>query len=196
MTMNAIETPPDTFHWLGEINKASAVMVVEQAIVPAALGATIAATIAKVIAAGNQPHAARPGDYLLLETALIEAGGPDVTRVHAGRSRQDIGATLGCLFLRDDLLAVLDALNAARDALLTLAEAHTDAIIPAYTWGVQAQPTTFGHWLSAHAAALNRAAEPFLSNLRPRQSLPPGRGCAWHLEFSRQSSPPCRTARL
>ena len=111
MTMNAIEAPPDTFHWLGEINKASAVMVVEQSIVPAALGATIAETIAKVIAAGNQLHAARPGDYLLLEAALIEAGGPDVTRVHSGRSRQDIGATLGCLYLRDDLLAVLKALT-------------------------------------------------------------------------------------
>jgi hypothetical protein len=28
MTMNAIEAPPDTFHWLGEINKASAVEVI------------------------------------------------------------------------------------------------------------------------------------------------------------------------
>jgi argininosuccinate lyase len=161
MTMNAIEVPADTFHWLGEINKASAVMVVEQSIVPATLGATIAETIAKVIVEGNQPNAARPGDYLLLEAVLIEAGGPDVTRVHSGRSRQDIGATLGCLYLRDDLLAVLDALNTARDALLTLAEAHADAIIPAYTWGVQAQPTSFGHWLSAYAAALTRAAERF-----------------------------------
>ena len=122
MTMNAIEAPPDTFHWLGEINKASAVMVVEQSIVPAALGATIAATIAKVIAAGNQPHAARPGDYLLLEAALIEAGGPDVTRVHSGRSRQDIGATLGCLYLRDDLLAAQQV--AAHD--LDLARARDD----------------------------------------------------------------------
>jgi argininosuccinate lyase len=50
-------------------------------------------------------------------------------------------------------------LNGARAALLSLAEAHADAIIPAYTWGVQAQPTSFGHWLGAYAAALARAAE-------------------------------------
>ena len=157
--MKSVELPVDTFHWLGEINKASAVMVVEQAIVPATLGVRIADAIAKVIAAGHQPNASRPDDYLMLEAALIEAGGPDVTRVHSGRSRQDIGATIGRLYLRDDLLVVLEALYHARDALLTLAESHADAIIPAYTWGVQAQPTTFGHWLGAYAAALTRAAE-------------------------------------
>src|SRR5262245_56140574 len=91
----ARETPPDAFHWLGEINKASAVMVVEQAIVPASLGIRIATAITQVLSAGQQPNAPRPHDYLIVEAALIEAGGPDVTRVHAGRSRQDIGATCG-----------------------------------------------------------------------------------------------------
>lgn len=159
MESDVTAPPADAFHWLGEINKASAVMVVEQSIVPEALGAHIAAAITQVIVAGNEPNAPRSSDYLTLEAALIDAGGPDVTRVHSGRSRQDIGATFGRLFLRDDLLATLARLNAARDALLTLAEAHADAIIPAYTWGVQAQPTSFGHWLGAYAAALTRAAE-------------------------------------
>ena len=95
MKIETIANSPDAFHWLGEINKASAVMVVEQTIVPASLGAHIAEAITEVIAAGNQPDAPRPGDYLILEAALSEAGGPDVTRVHSGRSRQDISATFG-----------------------------------------------------------------------------------------------------
>ena len=150
---------PDAFHWLAEINKASAVMVVEQGIVPPSLAAPIAKAIATVIANGARPGADRPGDYLALEALLIEAGGPDVTRVHSGRSRQDIGATFIRLFLRNDLLVLLDSLNQARDAVLSLAERDPDAIVPAYTWGVQAQPTSFGHWLGAYEAALARSAE-------------------------------------
>lgn len=149
----------DAFYWLCEINKVSAVMTVERGIVPRSLAAPIAHAIAEVIAAGAKPGAERPGDYLKMEALLVAAGGPDVTRVHSGRSRQDINATFGRLFLREDLLATLAALNGARDALLTLAEAHADAIIPAYTWGVQAQPTAFGHFLGAYAAARARTAE-------------------------------------
>jgi argininosuccinate lyase len=154
-------TSPDPFHWLGEINKASAVMVVEEGIVPESLAPPIVRAIETVIADGAKPGAERPGDYLALEAMLIAAGGPDVTRVHSGRSRQDINATFGRLYLRDDLLATLDALNLARAALLTLAATYPDAIIPAYTWGVQAQPTTLGHWLGAFEAALARSAERF-----------------------------------
>ena len=154
-------TIPDPFHWLGEINKASAVMVVEEGIVPVALAAPIVRAIETVIADGARPGAERPGDYLALEAMLIAAGGPDVTRVHSGRSRQDINATFGRLYLRDDLLATLDALNLARAALLSLAATYPDAIIPAYTWGVQAQPTTLGHWLGAYEAAFARSAERF-----------------------------------
>ena len=64
-------TIPDPFHWLGEINKASAVMVVEEGIVPVALAAPIVRAIETVIADGARPGAERPGDYLALEAMLI-----------------------------------------------------------------------------------------------------------------------------
>jgi argininosuccinate lyase len=59
--------------------------------------------------------------------------------------------------LRDGLLKAIDALMAAREALLANAAQHTETIIPAYTHGVQAQPTTYAHYLLALASMLARA---------------------------------------
>jgi argininosuccinate lyase len=146
----------DEFYWLGELNKASTVMVVEQGIVPKALGRTVADAVAQVIADAGKPGAKRSGDYLQVEQLLIAVGGPDVTRMHSGRSRQDIGATRTRLFQRDQVLATFVALNVARAALLDLAARHPDAIVPAYTVGVQAQPISFGHYILAYTQALER----------------------------------------
>jgi hypothetical protein len=148
----------DEFYWLGQLNKASSVMVVEQGIVPKVLGKTIADAVAQVIADAAKPGARRSGDYLQVEPLIIAVGGPDVTRMHSGRSRQDIGATRNRLFQRDQVLATYSSLNAARAALLDLAARHPDAIVPAYTVGVQAQPISFGHYILGYTQALERNA--------------------------------------
>ena len=149
----------DEFYYLSEINKASAVMVVEQKIVPKELGKTIADAVSKVIADEQRSGAKRSGDYLEVEKLLIAAGGPDVTRMHSGRSRQDIGATRNRLFQREQVLATFAALNNARTALLDMAAKNANAIVPAYTVGVQAQPISFGHYILAYVEALERNAD-------------------------------------
>ena len=150
--------PHDQFYWMTEINKTSAVMLVERGIVPKELGAKIADAITRVDADGKKPGAVRSRDYLKVEKDLIAAGGPDISRLHSGRSRQDIGSTTERLILRDDFLAALDKLNGLRRALLAFGAQAPDAILPAYTWGVQAQPITLGHYVSAYASAFDRAA--------------------------------------
>jgi argininosuccinate lyase len=149
----------DPYFFLAEVNKASAVMVVEQGIVAQALGVRIAAAVRLVIAAAAKDGAPRSLDYLAFENALVTVGGPEVTQLHSGRSRQDIGATIDRLVMRDCLLAGIGKLNRVRAALLTMAARHRDAIMPAYTWGVQAQPISFGHYLLAYEEALARAAQ-------------------------------------
>ncbi|KJC58218.1 hypothetical protein UP10_24960 [Bradyrhizobium sp. LTSPM299] len=154
----SLAAPRDRFYWMSQINRASAVMIAERRIVPKPLAAKIHDAIVSVDTAGDQPGAARSGDYLNVEHYLIAAGGADISRLHSGRSRQDIGSTTQRLITRDDFLASFEKLNGMRDALLTLAAQAPNAIIPAYTWGVQAQPITFGHYLSAYAAAFERQA--------------------------------------
>jgi argininosuccinate lyase len=53
----------------------------------------------------------------------------------------------------------MEAMNVARAKVLALAADNADTIVPAYTNGVQAQPTTYGHYLLALASALDRDAE-------------------------------------
>ncbi len=151
--------PRDAFHWIGEMNKASTVMVVSTGIVDRALGADIAKAVAAVIAEGARPGAERPADYLRVEPRLVASGGPEVTRMHSGRSRQDMGSTTHRLFLRDAFLDNAASLNQWRAALLRLANTAPDAIMPAYTMGVQAQPITLGHYLSGWLGALERQAD-------------------------------------
>lgn len=177
--MNLLRMPPadqppepDTFHWLVDMNKASAVMLVERGLITPALGRTIASAIAEVAAQGAQPGGARPGDYLDFEKLLVAIAGPDVSRLHTGRSRQDLGATLQRLALRREFLHVFDCLSAARAALLDLAARYPHAVIPAYTWGVQAQPLTLGHYLLGFLSAFARLAER-LREAYPRINLSP-----------------------
>jgi argininosuccinate lyase len=162
----------DEFYWLGEFNKASTVMVVEQGIVTRKLGKAIADAVAKVIADGNKAGAARPSDYLELEKLLVAAAGPDVTRMHSGRSRQDLIATSNRTLLRVGALELMQRLNEARNRLQSLSRQHIHTIVPAYTNGVQAQPITLAHYLLAFDAALAREGER-IRQAYPRLNLSP-----------------------
>ena len=145
--------------FLDEINRASIVMLDETGIVPRPVAAAIARGIAKVMAQERGTAPQRSADYLDYEPRLAAVAGPDASRLHTGRSRQDIASAIARMNLRDGLLQETEALVIARDKLLAVAGRHTETIIPAYTHGVQAQPTTFAHYLHAFAAALGRQAE-------------------------------------
>ncbi|WP_232511755.1 argininosuccinate lyase [Herbaspirillum sp. meg3] len=146
----------DAFYFLGEMNKASTVMVIENKIVPPDLGKKIVSAVDQVIRNGDQPGAKRPADYLQYEPLILAIAGPDGSRMHSGRSRQDILSTNRRLMQRERTLDLMDAMNKSKAEVLELAEKNLDTIVPAYTNGVQAQPTTFAHYLLAFSSAFGR----------------------------------------
>jgi argininosuccinate lyase len=144
--------------YLDQINKASIVALAEARIVSADVARRIATGILGVIDSERDGPRQWSADYLDYEPKLLAVVGADASRLHCGRSRQDISATIARMNLRAGVLDECDALIVARQALLCLAQAHRETIIPAYTHGVQAQPTTLAHYLLGVGGALARSA--------------------------------------
>ena len=149
----------DAFYWLNEQNKASLVMLADEGIITKDLGTRIARSLTQVIAAGEKPGAVRSRDYLVVEADMITIGGPEISRLHSGRSRQDLGQTSTRLMLRDGFLTTYGQFIDARATLLAMAEKNPHALLPFYTHGVQAQPTSLGHYLGGYLQAMTRSSD-------------------------------------
>lgn len=149
----------DEFFWLGQINKATAVINTQEGLLDKAKTPAIAKAIDSVIKAGNEPGAKRPATVITFEPLLIDEGGVEVTLLHAGRSSQDMHATYRAAILRDGLLELATQLNATSRTLVDLAATHAETIVPNYTNGVAAQPNSYGHYLLGHAAGFARDAD-------------------------------------
>ncbi len=86
-------------------------------------------------------------------TALIGEAGK---KLHTARSRNDQVATDIRLYLRDQIGDILGELKRLQMALLDLAEAEADTIMPGFTHLQVAQPVTFGHHMHAWFEMLMR----------------------------------------
>src|SRR5687767_10811370 len=80
--------------FLDQINKASIVMLAEAGIVPRVTAAAIARGIAEVLEQAREQEPRRSADYLDYEPRLTAVVGADASRLHTGRSRQDIASTI------------------------------------------------------------------------------------------------------
>ncbi|MDY6779472.1 MAG: argininosuccinate lyase, partial [Halobacteria archaeon] len=92
-----------------------------------------------------------------VEAGVIDRVGEDVGgRIHTARSRNDEVATCVRLRLREELLGLGREILGARETLVERADETSDWLAPGYTHLQRAQPTTLGHHLAAHEAALSR----------------------------------------
>ena len=112
--------------------------------------------------------------HLNIEKRLTALVGDAGKRLHTARSRNDQVATDIRLWLRGEIDALAAQLSALRRALLDLAAAHADTIMPGFTHLQVAQPVTFGHHLLAYESMLARDMERFADCRRRVNRLPLG----------------------
>ena len=87
---------------------------------------------------------------LLLTRRLGDIG----KKIHSGRSRNDQVLVDVKLFLKDEVLTLKDEVLTLFNTLQSLSERHKQTLLPGYTHGQVAMPSSFGLWFGAYAEAL------------------------------------------
>jgi argininosuccinate lyase len=147
---------PRLYRYLIQQNKAQAVMLAEEGLIERPEARQIARTLRETDELNRKDPAKLNANYLVLEEQLIRGMGAAASKIHVGRSRNDLGTTSERLVMREDLLALISASAGARASLADLAGKNVDTVIPGFTHAVQAQPTTLAHMISAFIASLER----------------------------------------
>lgn len=164
----------DSLPFIHAFDKAHLVMLAEQSLITdaqarALLTAMRAMEEEGIVAArdraGGGMHSAE--HYLAAELG-IDLGG----RISMGRSSGDLIEVARRLTVRHHLGSVIPGVHALRRTLLDLAGEHLDTVMPGYTHGQHAQPTTLAHWALMFERALSRDSDRLVS-LLDRLNLSP-----------------------
>ena len=113
--------------------------------------------IAKKIAAGEITFRIEDEDiHMNIERILSEEIGDVAGKLHTARSRNDQVALDIHLYLREQIVVIVDLLLALQRTLCNLAKEHQQTIVPGYTHSQRAQPIYLAqHWL-AYVAMFER----------------------------------------
>jgi argininosuccinate lyase len=104
------------------------------------------------IAQGGLADLSEEDIHSAIERALGEVG----RKIHAGRSRNDQVAAALRLYVEDACAEALEAIGVFARAVLDVAEAEAETVMPGYTHLQRAQPATVGWHLLAWAEMLDR----------------------------------------
>lgn len=112
--------------------------------------------------------------HYAVEKELIKRIGPVGGKMHTARSRNDQVALDLRLYVRDEIIEVYALIRDIQRALVNLAEANTDAVMPGYTHLQPAQPVSFAQHMLAYAWMFERDAERLSDCLKRTNRLPLG----------------------
>jgi argininosuccinate lyase len=89
-----------------------------------------------------------------IEFTLTQRVGDVGKKIHAGRSRNDQILVDIKLYLKDEITTIKDTVVRLFAQLQSLSEAYKDVLLPGYTHGQIAMPSSFGLWFGAYAETL------------------------------------------
>ena len=112
--------------------------------------------VGRDIAAGKFKWKAELEDVHMNIEAELTRRTPAGAKLHTGRSRNDQIALDARLWLRDEIIVLVEEMAALQRSLVELAANNDDVIIPGYTHLQRAQPVYFAHHLLAYVEMLDR----------------------------------------
>ncbi len=114
--------------------------------------------------------------HMNVETRLAAKIGPVAGRLHTARSRNDQVATDNRLYVLDACAVATSMLVSMQSALLDVAEANRNVVMPGYTHMQRAQPVLFAHHMLAFVQMFHRDARRFSFAYDMMDELPLGSG--------------------
>ena len=115
--------------------------------------------------------------HMFTEQELTARLGDVGKKLHTARSRNDQVALDLRLYLREQTTEIIELIKENIKAILSVAEANTDTVMPGYTHLQRAQPISFAHHILAYASMLMRDADR-LSDALGRLNVSPIGSCA------------------
>jgi argininosuccinate lyase len=122
--------------------------------------------------------------HMHIEARLMEKVGEVGGKLHTARSRNDQVALDMRLFAKDAIANTLVELGGLQKALVALAEANKEVIIPGYTHLQIAQPVLLAHHLLAYFEMLQRDTTRFIDCLKRVDVMPLGSGALAGVAYS------------
>ncbi len=114
--------------------------------------------------------------HMNIEARLAEKIGDTAGKLHTARSRNDQVAVDLRMYCKEAIAETIAGLKAMQSALLDLAEAHRDVLLPGYTHLQRAQPVLLAHHLLAYFEMMERDIQRFRDCLKRTDVMPLGSG--------------------
>jgi len=114
--------------------------------------------------------------HMFIETLLTSRIGNAGKKLHTGRSRNDQVALDLRMYVKDEIINIINSISELQEALLDISKKHTQTIMPGYTHLQRAQPVTLAHHLGAYFEMFKRDKIRLGNTYKLTDSMPLGSG--------------------